>query len=319
MFCYDTKMKAFIFDPLWNDLVTPDLLQTLQQAHVDIVVAKAIAPLGDCAELYEGDDDRLVCLNPDYVGWKLRSEDYENIPHLKGIFTESTGYEWIELEAANRLGIPICNIRAFNTQAVAEWAIMMMFNVARQTPRLIKDGFPLDFDKDFMKYRGIELHGKTAGIIGLGNIGSAIAERCAGLGMQVVYWSRSSANEHYRKLALDELLATADVIFPATAKNDETLSLINDDMIRTIKKEAMVIDIVHAMFNHQLLLDMVAAGDLYGYGFEAGPQEFTKFKGNIWAAPAYAWATYGSMFNSVAKLVDNIIDARKGEFPTRVN
>lgn len=312
-------MKAFIFDPLWNDLVTTGLLDRLEHAGIDITVTKTIAPLNDCAELFQGDDDRLLCLNPDYVGWKLESKDYEDIPHLKGIFTESTGYEWVKPEAANRLGIPICNIKAFNTQAVAEWAILMMFNLARQTPKIIKDGFPLDFDKDFMKYRGIQLQGKTAGIIGLGNIGSAIAERCMGLGMNVVYWSRSSINDKYQKLSLEELLATADVIFPATAKNDETVSLINDDMIRTIKKDAMVVDIVHAMFNSQLLLDMVAAGDLYGYGFEGEPKEFTNFEGNVWAAPAYAWATYESMYNSVVKLTENIVSASKNEFPNQVN
>ncbi|MDQ3159035.1 MAG: hypothetical protein M3P98_02795, partial [bacterium] len=212
-----------------------------------------------------------------------------------------------------------CNIRAFNHQAVAEWAVMMMFNLARQTPKLIKDGFPLDFDKDFMKYRGIQLRGKTAAIIGLGNIGSAIAERCAGLGMNVVYWSRSSSDDNYEKLPLEEVLKTADVIFPATAKNNETLSLISDEMIRTIKKEAIVVDVVHAVFNHQLLLDMVSSDDLFGYGFEGEPKEFAKFEGNVWAAPAYAWATYESMYNSVVKLVDNIVSASKDEFPTRVN
>jgi hypothetical protein len=86
-----------------------------------------------------------------------------------------------------------------------------------------------------------------------------------------------------------------------------------------MKKEALVVDIVHAMFNHHLLLDMVAAGDLYGYGFEGEPQDFAKFEGNVWAAPAYAWATYGQMYNSVVKLVENIISASKGEFPTKVN
>jgi glycerate dehydrogenase len=312
-------MKAFIFDPLWEELVTPDLLDSLKKANVDIFVQEDIAPLSDCKELFEGDEDRVLCLNPDYVNWKLKSSDYENIPHLKGIFTESTSYEWVESEVAKKLGIPICNIVAFASQAVAEWAIMMMFSLSRQTPRLIKDGFPLDFDKDFMKYRGIQLKGKTAGIIGLGNIGSAIAERCEGLGMNVIYWSRSSTNDKYKKLSLDELLAKADVILPAAAKNDETNALINDDMTRTIKKDAMVVDIVHAMFNHQLLLDMVSTGDLFGYGFEGEPKEFDKFEGNVWAAPAYAWATYETMYNSIVKLVDNIVSASSGKFPNRVN
>lgn len=312
-------MKAFVFDPLWDELITDELLNKLKESGIELVITKEIAPLSDCKELFEGNEERLLCMNPDYVGWKVKNTDYENIPHLKGIFTESTGYEWVELDAANRLGIPICNIVAFNTQAVAEWAIMMMFNLARQMPRIIKDGFPLDFDKDFMKYRGIQLKGKTAGIIGLGNIGSAIAERCEGLGMNITYWSRSSTNDKYKKLSLEELLATADVIFPAAAKNDETVTLVNDDMIRTMKKEAMVVDIVHAMFNNQLLLDMVASGDLYGYGFEGEPTEFAKFEGNVWAAPAYAWATYESMYNSIVKLVDNMVEATKGNFPNRIN
>jgi phosphoglycerate dehydrogenase-like enzyme len=314
-----TDMKAFIFDPLWDDLTTPELLETLKSADVSTVVVKDIAPLSDCAELFEGDEDRLLCLNPDYVGWKLTIADYQDIPHLKGIFTESTGYEWVDQEAANKLGIPVCNIVQFNNQSVAEWAVMMMLNIARQTPRLIKDGFPLDYDKDFMKYRGFELKGRTAGIIGLGNIGSAIAERCVGLGMNVVYWSRSSENDAYQKVSLDDLMATADVVFPATAKNTETTSLISDDMIRSIKKDAIVVDIVHGVLNHELILDMTAKGELFGYGFEGGPAEFAKHEGNVWAAPAYAWATYESMHNSVAKLIDNIVDASKGRFPHRVN
>lgn len=314
-----TNKKLFVFDPLWDDLVTPDLLHKLKEAHIETVVVKELAPLSDCTELFAGDEDRFICVNPDYVGWKLKNEDYKDIPHLKGIFTESTGFEWVELDTANKLGIPVCNIVAFNTQAVAEWAIMMMFAVARQTPRLIKDGFPLDYDKDFTKYRGIQLKGKTAGIIGLGNIGSAIAERCAGLGMNVAYWSRSSTDDKYQKLPLEELLATADVIFPTTAKNSETVALINDAMTKTIKPEAMIVDVVHCMFNHQLVLDMVANGKLYGYGFEGEPGEFTAFKGNVWAAPAYAWVTEESMYNCVVKLVDNIVDAIKGKFPTQVN
>lgn len=84
-------MKAFIFDPLWDELVTPELLDTSKATGIDIVVNTVIAPLSDCTELFAGDEDRVLCLNPDYVGWKLTGTDYENIPHLKGIFTESTG------------------------------------------------------------------------------------------------------------------------------------------------------------------------------------------------------------------------------------
>jgi phosphoglycerate dehydrogenase-like enzyme len=195
-------MKAFIFDPLWNDLIDDETLGKLSSAGIEVVLTTDMKPLSDTRSLFEGDEDRLLCLNPDYVNWSLKNEDYESIPNLKGIFTESTGYDWVQQEAAVRLGIPICNIIKFNTESIAEWAIMMMLTVARQIPMLIKDSFPLDFDKDFMKYRGLQLKGKTAGIIGLGAIGSAIAERCNGLGMNVAYWSRSSSDNSYKALSL---------------------------------------------------------------------------------------------------------------------
>lgn len=312
-------MKAFIFDPLWDDLVTDDLLEKITRSGLEIVVKKDIAPLSECKELFDGDEERLLCLNPDYVSWKLPSNDYKDIPNLKAILIASTGFEWVEQDVANERNIPICQIVNFSTQAVAEWAIMMMFNLARQTPRLIKDNYPLDFDKDFMKYRGVQLKGKTAGIIGLGHIGSAIAEACKGLGMEVVYWSRSSTNDAYNKVSLEELMSSADVIFPTAAKSPETLALISDDHIKSMKKTAILVDIAHGLFNQEKVLAMVASGDLFGYGFEGEPNEFIKFEGNVWAAPSYAWTTYESMHNSVVLWTDNMVSAAKNQFPTRVN
>jgi phosphoglycerate dehydrogenase-like enzyme len=312
-------MKAFIFDPLWDDLVTAEILSKIRQSGLEIKVIKEIAPLKDCEELFEGKEERLLCLNPDYVNWKLPSSDYKDIPNLKAILIASTGFEWVEQDVANERNIPICQIVNFSTQAVAEWAIMMMLNLARQTPRLIKDGFPLDYDKDFMKYRGIQIKGKTAGIIGLGNIGSAIAEACAGLGMQVIYWSRSSENDAYEKVALDELMSTADVVFPTLAKNPATLKLITDEQTNSMKKSAILVDIAHGLFAQEKILKKVATGDLFGYGYEGKPAEFNKHESNVWAAPAYAWTTYESMHNSIVLWTDNMISATQNEFPTRVN
>jgi lactate dehydrogenase-like 2-hydroxyacid dehydrogenase len=312
-------MKAFIFDPLWDELVTDDLLTKVKDSGLEIIVTKEIEPLRDCKQLFEGDEPRILCLNPDYVSWKLSGEDYKDAPNLKAILTASTGFEWVEQNVANERNIPICNILNFSTQAVAEWAVMMMFNLARQTPRLIKDNYPLDFDKDFMKYRGIQLKGKTAGIIGLGHIGGAIAEACKGLGMNVIYYSRSSTNDDYEQVSLEQLMSTADVIFPTAAKNPETLALITDDHVKSMKESAILIDIAHGLFNKDVITDMVARGDLFGYGFEGKPNEFTKFEGNVWAAPAYAWTTFESMHNSVVLWTDNMVSATQNEFPTRVN
>lgn len=72
-------------------------------------------------------------------------------------------------------------------------------------------------------------------------------------------------------------------------------------------------------FDEQVVLDMVRNGKLFGFGFEASPASFDKYEGNVWAAPAYAWVTDGSMNNSMAKWVENMVNATKGKFPNRVN
>jgi phosphoglycerate dehydrogenase-like enzyme len=312
-------MKAYIFDPLWDELTTPELLKKLSDSGIETVIIKEGAPIKECRALFEGDEERLLCLNPDYVSWKLPSEDYKDIPNLKGIMIASTGYEWVDQAYANEHNIPICQIVNFSTEAVAEWAIMIMFNLARQTPRLIKDGFPLDYDKDFMKYRGIELHGKTAGIIGMGNIGRAIADRCNGLGMKVIFWSRSPKEGLYSSVTLERLISEADIIFPITAKNDETIALFTDDLTSSIKPSAIVIDMAHNLINQKKLIEKVENGSLFGYGFEGKPNEFSQHKGNIWAAPAYGWTTDSSMYNSTSKWIDNIVLAAKGQFPHKIN
>jgi len=312
-------MKIFIFDPLWPKLVDEKLEAKLLPLNAEIIVVSDVKPLSETKELYEGNEDRLLCLNPDYVGWKLNNDDYKDIPNLKAILTASTAFGWIEQDIATERGIQIVNIKNFSTEAVAEWAITMMLNLTRQTPRLIKNDFPLDYDEDFMKYRGMQVKGKRAGIIGLGHNGVAIAERCKGLGMEVVYWSKSSKNDNYIEVELSELMSTADVVFPTFAKNDETNALITDELLESAKSSAIIVDIIELEPIKNKVLAMVKEDKLFGYGFEAKPKSFNEFEGNVWAAPAYGWVTYESMYNSEVKLVENILSAVKGEFPNRVN
>lgn len=215
--------------------------------------------------------------------------------------------------------IPIVNIKNFSSQSVAEWAVMMVLNLARQTPRLIKDGFPLDYDKDYMGYRGIELKGKVVGIAGLGNIGKCVASLCEGLGMKVIYWSRSTRDKSYQFVELEQLFRKADIIIPTIAHIKETENIITDEMIDSVKKSAIVVSVVEKMFDYSKLISKVEKGELFGFGFEGKPSTFNNYKGNIWAAPAYAWATKECMSNSMTKLVDNMINAKDDKFPNRVN
>lgn len=312
-------MKAYVFDPLWPSLISTDNQEHLKVNGVQVVNVTTGSALSDCPDLFADTDDKILAINPDYVGWKLPANAFDRIQNLKCIITQSTSFGWVDTEFAKVNNIPVCNIRNFSTDAVAEWAVMMMLNVVRRIPLLIKDGFPLNYASDFQTYQGMNLKDKTAGIIGLGNIGQAIATRCAGMGMRVQYWNRMPKQTEFEYQELQTILLESDVIFPTMADNDETNHLITDDMLQAIKPGAIFISVVHQYNAHPLLLDMVKNNRLFGYGFEADPAAFNTFDGNVWAAPKYAWCTDGSMRKAMDLFVKAIANAACGHFPTRVN
>jgi phosphoglycerate dehydrogenase-like enzyme len=312
-------MKAFIFDPLWTDLVTDKQRQKLADAGVETVVVGKKETLPQFPPLFEGYEDRMIVINPDYVDWNLTAQDYKTIPHLKAILGAATDYSWIDMSWANKHEIAVVNIRNFSTDAVADWAILMAQALARRIPELIKNDFPLDFDKDYARYRGLELKGKKAGIIGLGNVGKAIAKRCDGLGMKVQYWSHKTRADEYKLLDLEQLMETSDFIFPALELNDETRDMISKRRLQLMKPNAIMVSLVHGLFDELLVLEMVRKKKIFGFGLEAKPGSFKKFDGNVWGAPAYAWNTWETMERAMTRIVNNMVNAAEGKYPNQVN
>jgi lactate dehydrogenase-like 2-hydroxyacid dehydrogenase len=137
--------------------------------------------------------------------------------------------------------------------------------------------------------------------------------------MEVSYWSRNPKQNDYQAVELKELFTHSDVIFPAMELNNETKKIITDNLLASMKNSAIFISIVHDMFNQELVLELVKTNKLFGFGFEAEPKIFDNFKGNVWAAPAYGWATDSTMHNSMVKWVDNMVNAVDGKFPNRIN
>ena len=113
------------------------------------------------------------------------------------------------------------------------------------------------------------LEGKTAGIIGLGSIGNEIAKNCEALGMKVKYWNRKQKVNDYEFVDLETLFQKCDFIFPSLISNEDTRSIITDNLIKLMKSDASFISIVHNdLYNHELLLEQTKNNKLYGYAFE---------------------------------------------------
>lgn len=233
-------MKIFLLSPNAETLFTAGQLERLKRAG-ELIVQKDPVLFDRVAGLTTGKENKILAIDPDFCDWKLPGAVIDKIPNLRAVVLQTTSFSWIDSDYIGKKSIPVVNLRGFSSIAVAEWATMTAFCLARRIPLVAKDGWK----QDYVKHRGVELRGKTAGIVGLGNIGMAIAENCQGLGMRVRYWSKNSMDERFKKVSLKTLIKTSDVIFPAVAQNEETKGLITDAMLKSMKKTAIFVSIVH--------------------------------------------------------------------------
>lgn len=306
-------MKVVVLSPNINVLFSPDQVAQLKSLGNTVLVDK-IKPLEEVTELFD-EEEKIVAIDPDFCEWKVPNEVLDKIPNLKAVCLQTTSFSWVDIKHLAEKNIPVTNLRGFSAQSVAEWAVMMAINLARRVPLLIKDGWKADYTK----HQGMELRGKTAGIIGLGNIGTKIAEICEGFGMKVIYWSKSSKNPKYEYAELMQVMGGADFVFPAVANNEETRGMITDEMVNNMKPTASFISVVHQVYNHDLLVSKVKDGALWGYGFETPNPEFNNFEGNVWAGSELAWDTKESFSKNAAQWLESIQKAVQGNYETRVN
>lgn len=311
-------MQIFLLNPV-EGIITDEFLKKLEPFG-KVIVDKSPKPILEVEGITDAGEDKIVAIDPDFSDWSFDKETITKIPNLKAITLTSTSYSWVNVEFAAELGIPIINNTGYSTNAVAEWAITMALNVYRKVPLMIKSEFQLDFEE----HQGLELRGKIAGVIGLGKIGTRIAELAQGLGMEVVYWSKNSRDDRFEYLPLEDLMRTADVVLPTVAQ-EHVNGLLNDEMLLSLKPEAIFISTIHhhdyvgRIYNHDLLLKLASEGKIFGYGFEDTPGNFYSYEGNVWAGAKVAWCTQESFVNNSQFWLNNIVAAAQGDFANKVN
>ncbi|MFL5334482.1 MAG: NAD(P)-dependent oxidoreductase, partial [Geminicoccaceae bacterium] len=135
----------------------------------------------------------------------------EATPELRCVARCGVGLDNIDVEAASRRGVAVVHAPDSCTQSVAEHALALIFALSRQLAQLDR-AVQEDHWAVRDRFRGLELAGKTLGIVGLGRIGRRTAELAQAVGMKVVTWSPHSRDDRFPALALDELLRLSDVV-----------------------------------------------------------------------------------------------------------
>lgn len=177
----------------------------------------------------------------------------ESANKLKFIALTSTGYDNVDLDTASKNGIKVANVPGFSKESVAELTIGLMFAVIRNIPMGDKRfrNHPIDDLDSGMKegraFIGYDVKGKIFGVIGLGRIGSVVAQLANGLGMNVLAYNRTFKKvDNVSLVSLKELLTRSDVISINLSLTPQTKNIIGEKELSLMKTNAVLINVGRA-------------------------------------------------------------------------
>ena len=199
-------------------------------------------------------------------------------PRLKVIARCGAGLDNLDLKAAKHADIPVVYAPGKTSFAVAEHTLLLMLALARNL-RLLSEEVSQGNWAIRSTYKGIELRGKTLGLIGLGSIGLSVATLAQAFGMHIIYWSRSPKSVDFPRLEFDDVLKQADFITLHTALNSETRHLIGPKQLQLIDPHAFLINTARGgLVDETALLSSLNSDKLAGYAtdlLDSDPPEHT--------------------------------------------
>ena len=228
--------------------------------------------------------DELKAVAGNYDGIAVRSSTKvtmpimdAGLPRLKVIGRAGIGVDTIDVPGASSRGIVVMNTPFGNSITTAEHAIAMLFALAREIPQADQSTQSGKWEKN--RFMGVELAGKTLGLIGCGNIGSIVADRAHGLKMKVVAYDPFLSPERaielgVEKVDLDELLARADFITLHTPLTDQTRGILSRDALAKTKPGVRIVNCARGGLIDELALkDGLESGHIAGAALDVFAEE----------------------------------------------
>jgi len=198
---------------------------------------------------------------------KINETLLNNATCLKAVGRAGTGIDNIDVKACTEHGVIALNTPTANNMAAGELAVAQAFAIFRNTIQANEGVHNDDFRRG--NWVGVELEGKTVGVIGLGRIGSIVSRKLKGVGMTVIAYDPYVATEKFDKLGvrrcqtLDELLAEADLITLHTPKTKETYNMLSKEQLYKCKRGVRIVNCARGgLVNEQDLADALAEGQV---------------------------------------------------------
>lgn len=251
----------------------------------------------------------------------LTEETLKACPTVRYIGCMATGYNVIDVAAANKLGMTVTNIPAYGTEAVAQFTMALLLEITSRVgmhSEAVKQGqWSACPDFCFWNAPLMELAGKTMGIIGYGAIGQSVARKAEAFGMEVLAYrrtpDRSMETEHCHMVSMDEIYEKSDIITlhcPLTAENEE---MINRETIGRMKDGVILLNTGRGKLICEAdLRDALNSGKVAGAGVDVAsvepvhPDNPLLQAKNLWMTPHIAWAPRETRQRLMDILVSNI-------------
>lgn len=265
---------------------------------------------------------------------EITREIIEKAPHLKLISEVATGYNNIDIEAAQDHKVAVTNIKGYSTNSVVEHTFALIFGLLKKIhyfDQHVKGKYYSNSSEfTHLNHVTTELSGKRVGIIGLGKIGSKVADIATCFGAEVVYHSSSGRHtDHpkYKHVTLYDLLNTSDIISIHAPLNEQTHNLINLQKIDSMKESAFLINVGRggivneADLAEALHKNYIAGAAIDVFEVEPLPEDsplLTVKEEKIILTPHVAWSTKESRERFLEEVTLNIKSFLAGEERNRI-
>jgi len=264
---------------------------------------------------------RIVLINK----VQLTRERLEAARELELIAVAGTGTDGVDLAAAEKRGIAVCNVRGYCTASVVQHAWAMILSLTQhlsQYARLATDGSWVENEKYAVLAHPIrELSGRVLGIVGWGTLGRGVAAVGEAFGMRILVCNRPGAAPEAGRVSLDELLAAADIVSLHCPSTPATRGLIGARELRLMKPDGLLINTARgALVDGAALARALREGRLAGAGIDVLPQE-PPIDGdplldpgipNLILTPHIAWAAREARQRCIDEMAANITDFLQG-------
>ncbi len=293
------------------DKMSPLAKETFEKRGVEAVEKTGLSPQELKAEIQKYDGIAVRSSS------QITAEILDAASDLKVIGRAGIGVDNIDVQAATAAGVIVMNTPFGNSITTAEHAIAMMMSLARQIPQANESTHKGKWEKK--KFMGVELYGKTLGIIGCGNIGSIVANRALGLKMNIVafdpYLTEDKAHQlSVKRVSLDDLLAQSDFITMHVPKNEKTANLLNKEKLAKTKKGVRIVNCARGgIIDEEALKEFLDSGHVAGAALDVFAKEPATHNilfnhPNVICTPHLGASTEEAQVNVALQIADQMAD-----------